>query len=222
MREFLYSQGAVYIFENSEAQRVKIGMTAIGLNDVADRLRAVNDMWRERKVTCQVCGGRFLNIMGLVPQHPKSYGRCSGSNALPLEKDLALAESHREKIINRLGQLSGTEKGSAIRIVNTLEKRIERYRHYPRPVGEWQFRVAFYTGGVEKVEFLSHKILAARHDKLAPFGEVFCCSASEATEAVETALSHLGLLHSARKVTQLGVRLPFPPLFFPSVSYPKL
>ena len=29
--------------------------------------------------------------------------------------------------------------------------------------------------------------------------EVFCCSVSEATEAVESALSQLELLHSARK-----------------------
>ncbi len=202
MRDFLY-HGAVYIFENSAVQRVKIGMTAIGVNDVADRLRTFNDMWLERKVTCQVCGGRLLNIMGLVPQHVKSGRGCSGGNALPLEKDVALAESYRENIISRLGQLSGSERNSAVRIVNTLEKRIERYRHYPRPVGEWQFMAAFYTEGVEKVEYLTHKILAERHDKQAPFGEVFCCSASEATEAVETALSHLGLLHSARKETQL-------------------
>jgi hypothetical protein len=43
--EFLFTQGAVYIFENIKAQRVKVGMTAIGINDVADRLRDVNDMW---------------------------------------------------------------------------------------------------------------------------------------------------------------------------------
>jgi hypothetical protein len=203
MGEFLYPHGAVYIFENSKAQRVKVGMTCIGVNDVADRLRAVNDMWLERKVTCQVCGGRLVNIVGLVPQHVKSGRSCSGGNALPLEKDVALADSYRGNIINRLDQLSGSEKGSAIRIINTLEKRIQRYRHYHRPVGEWQFRVAFYTGGVAEIESLTHKILAERQDKLAPFGEVFCCSASEATEAVEAALSQLGLLHSARKETQL-------------------
>jgi hypothetical protein len=70
-------------------------------------------------------------------------------------------------------------------------------------VGEWQFGVAFYTEGVAEVELLSHKILEKHLDRLAPFGEVFCCSVSEATEAVETALSQLGLLHSVRKETQL-------------------
>jgi hypothetical protein len=196
-------RGAVYIFENSKAQRVKVGLTCIGLNNVADRLRDVNDMWLERKVACQICGGRLVNIGGLVPQHVKSGIGCPGGNALPLEKDVALAESHLENIENRLSELSGSEKGSATRIVNTLEKRIERYRHYNQPVGEWQFSVAFYTDCVEQVESLSHEILAEHLDKVAPFGEVFCCSVSEATEAVETALSQLRLLHSAREETQL-------------------
>jgi len=202
MVEFLYPHGAVYIFENPKAQRVKVGMTSIGVNDVVDRLRDVNDMWLERKVTCQICGGRLVNVGERVPQHVKSGRGCPGGNALPLEKDVALAESHLENMKNRLGELSGSEKGSATRIVNTLEKRIERYRHHNRPVGEWQFRVAFYTEGVAEVELLSHKILAEHLDRLAPFGEVFYCSVSEATEAVETALSQLGLLHSARKETQ--------------------
>jgi hypothetical protein len=203
MVDFLYPHGAVYILENSKAQRVKVGMTNIGINDVVDRLRDINDMWLERKVTCQVCGGRLVNIMGLVPQHFKSGKGCSGGNVLPLEKDVALAESHLENIKNRLSELSGNEKGSATRMVNTLERRIEKYRHNNRPLGEWQFRVAFYVDGVAEVESLSHKILAEHLDTLAPFGEVFCCSASEAAEAVETALSQLGLSHSARKETQL-------------------
>ena len=203
MVEFLYPHGVVYVFENSEAQRVKVGMTGIGVNTVEDRLRDVNDMWLERKVTCQICGGRLVNIGGLVPQHVKSGIRCQGGRALPLEKDVTLAESYLANMKNRLSDLCDSEKGSTIRIVNTLEKRIERYRHHNRQVGKWQFRVAFYTEGVAEVESLSHKILAERLDKLAPFGEVFYCSVSEATKAVETALSQLGLLHSVRRATQL-------------------
>jgi hypothetical protein len=197
MVEFLYPRGAVYILENPKAQRVKVGMTAIGVNDVVDRLRDVNDMWLERKVTCQICGGRLVNVRERVPQHVKSGIGCPGGDALPLEKDVALAESHLQHMKNRLSDLSGSEKGSAIRIVNTLEKRIQRYRHHSRPVGEWQFRVAFYTQGVAEVESLSHKFLAEHLDRLAPFGEVFCCSVAEATEAVESALSRLGLIDSA-------------------------
>src|SRR5262245_5098330 len=135
MVKFLYPRGVVYVFENSKAQRVKVGMTGIGLNNVGDRLRNVNDMWLERRVTCQICGGRLVNMVGLVPQHVKSGRRCPGGCALPLEKDVALAESYLEKIRNRLSELADSEKGSATRIVNTLEKRIERYRHHNRQVG---------------------------------------------------------------------------------------
>jgi hypothetical protein len=145
MVEFLYRHGVVYVFENSKAQRVKVGMTGIGANTVEDRLRDVNDMWLERKVTCQICGGRLVNIGGLVPQHVKSGIRCRGGRALPLEKDVALAESYLENMKNRLSDLADSEKGSATRIVNTLEQRIERYRHHNRQVGGWEFRVAFYT-----------------------------------------------------------------------------
>jgi hypothetical protein len=219
MGDYLYPEGAVYIFENTEAKRVKIGITFVGTSYIEGRLRAVNDMWLGRKVTCQICGGRLLNIMGLVPQHVgserlpsiKAYvpirisgGRhCWGGNALPLEKDVALAESYRDIIMNRLGQFTGSEKISAIRITNTLKKRIEKFRQYCRQAGTWVFKAVYYTGDVAQVEFLAHKILADHQDKQAPIGEVFCCSVSEATEVVETALSHLGLLDSARKRTQL-------------------
>ena len=204
MVEFRYLHGAVYIFENSKAQRVKVGMTIMSTTNVVDRLRDVYDKWLERKVTCQICGGRRLvNIEGLVPQHVTSGRGCPGGNALPLEKDVTLAESYLENMKNRLSELSGSEKGSATRIVNNIEKRIERYRHHNRPVGEWRLRVAFSTECAEQVELLAHKILEEYLDKLAPFGEVFCCSVSVATEAVETVLSQLGLLHSARKETQL-------------------
>ena len=204
MVEFLYPHGAVYIFENTQAQRVKVGMTAIGVNDVADRLRDVNDMWLERKVTCQICGRRTVNLGGSVPHHVGwEWGKgCPGGKALPLEKSVAVAASHLEDMKNRLSALSGVEKASVNRKIKTLERRIEKYRHYNR-VGEWDFRVAFYTEGVAEVESLSHKLLAEYLDGRAPFGEVFCCSVSVATEAVEAALSQLGVLHSVRKRTQL-------------------
>lgn len=70
MVEFRYLVGAVYILENAQAQRVKVGMTAIGVNDVADRLRDVNDMWLGRKVGCQICAGRLVNAGGRVTCPP--------------------------------------------------------------------------------------------------------------------------------------------------------
>lgn len=201
MTAFRY-HGAVYIFENPEAQRVKVGMTSIGVNDVVERLSDVNDMWLQRKITCQICGKHTVNVGGSVPHHVVSGIRCAGGNALPLEKDVSIAESHLEMLKSRFSELSGAEKASVTRKIRTLEMRIEKFRHYNRPMGEWQFRVAFYTEGVAEVEILSHRILAGRLDRTAPFGEVFCCSGSEATEAVEKALSELGLSHSVRKETQ--------------------
>ncbi len=194
-------ENAVYILENPKAQRVKVGMT---INDVADRLRHFNDIWLGRKVTCQICGGPLVRIVivGVVPQHYVSGRLCPGGGKLPLEEDVAFAESHLENMKNRLGELSSSEKASVTRKVKNLEKRIKQYRHYNR-LGDWQFSAAYYTENAGRVESLSHEILAERLDNLAPFGEVFCCSVSEATEAVETALSQLGLLHSAWKETQL-------------------
>jgi hypothetical protein len=203
MVEFRYLHGAVYIIENPNAQRVKVGMSGIGVNNVVDRLRDVNDMWLERKVSCQICGKRLVNVGGHVPLHVVSGIGCPGGAALPLEKNVAMAESYLENLRSRISEFSGTEKGSVSQKIKTLEKRLERYRHYNRPAGEWHFRVAFYTEGVADVELRAHKILEKHLDRRAPFGEVFCCSVSEATEAVEKALSQLGLLHSARKATQL-------------------
>lgn len=205
MVEFRYMYGAVYIFENPKAQRVKVGMT---INDVADRLQSVNDMWLERKVTCQICGGRRVNKGGLVPLHVLSGRDCPGGNALPIEKDVALAESHLEILKQGRGRPSGSEERPDARVIKNLEKRIGLYRNHVRKEGNWQFRLAFYTECAEQTELLSHEILEKRLDEIAPFGEVFCCSVSEATEAVETVLSQLGLLHSARKVTQLRAERP--------------
>lgn len=207
MVAFRYMRGSVYILENSEARRVKVGMT---INNIAGRLSDVNDMWLGRTVTCQICGNRLVNIGGRVPQHVANIpqhgvrGRgCLGGNALPLEKDIALAESYLGDMKDRHGALSGNEKSAVTRIIRTLERRVELYRHYEQPVGVWQFSIGFYTECAEQVELLSHKLLAEHLDKAAPFGEVYCCSVTKATEAVETVLSQLGLLHSARKETRL-------------------
>lgn len=89
MVDFRHMCGAVYILENSIAQRVKIGMS---INNIAGRLDDVNDMWLERKVTCQICGKRSVNVGGQVPQHVVSGIGCLGGNAPPLEKNLALVE----------------------------------------------------------------------------------------------------------------------------------
>jgi hypothetical protein len=85
MTEFSYPHGAVYIFENAEAQRVKVGMTSIGVNDVVERLRDVNDMWLQRKITCQICGKHTSSFGGSVPHHVVSGIGClsRGKRATP-------------------------------------------------------------------------------------------------------------------------------------------
>jgi len=206
MTTFRYLYGAVYILENKLAQRVKVGMT---INDVALRLRDANDMWLEQKLTCQICGGRRLakiTAFGprLVPRHAVSGTQCPGSNALPLERDRTLAMSQVEYLKVRLREVSGNEKASVMRRLKALEERIMLRGQHSRAVGVWQIGTVFYTECAEQVELLSHEFLKERLDKVAPFGEVFCCSMPEAIEAVEGALNQLGLLHSARREDRIG------------------
>lgn len=196
MTDFRHLYGAVYILENAKAGRVKIGMT---INNVVDRLRDVNRMWLSKKVVCQICGARRLASKdGLMPQHVVSGIDCPGGNELPLEKSAAIAELHREGLRKVLHELTGSEKGSAARRLRKLVERIDLYRDYDQPVGTWCLSTVFYTKCAEQVELLSHEVLAERLDGHALFGEVFCCSVSEASAAVESTLRRLGLLESAR------------------------
>jgi len=200
MHELSYPRGAVYIFENAKARRVKVGMTILSTTNVLDRLRDVNNMWLGRKVTCQVCGGRrFINSKGLVPQHAVSGVGCPGGDRLPIERDVRLAEKYLGDLKKLINKVTGNEKGSVSRKINSLEKRVSLYRHYIQPKGMWQFSTAYYTERPEQVESETHQILAESLDKLAPIGEVFCCSVSEASRAVELALSQLGILDAAKK-----------------------
>ncbi|MEE9411821.1 MAG: hypothetical protein V3V22_02090 [Methylococcales bacterium] len=196
MVDFRHMRGFVYILENSKANRVKVGMT---INNVNDRLGDVNDMWLERKVTCQICGSHVVNSNGRVPRHVVSGQNCQGGNVLPLEKDTSLAESHLESMKIRHNELSGSEKGSITKMIKTIEKRIELFQNREYPVGLWQLSTTFYTDCAEKVELLSHEILGDNLDTTVSFGEVFSCSVQQATEAVENALNQLGLLQTSKK-----------------------
>ena len=200
MRTFRDLYGAVYILENRLAERVKVGMTT---NTIGGRLEDVNSMWLGVRVSCQICGGRRLvGNSGLIPQHVVSGKPCPGGNALPLEKDVGLAESHIQYLQLQVDQLSGSDKGSAVRKINTLEKRIALYRGKGQAVGEWEFAAAYFTESAERVELLAHEILGRALDSRAPFGEVFRCSLLEAMDGIETALRQLGLLDSAKKQTR--------------------
>jgi hypothetical protein len=198
MTEFRDMKGTVYILHNPEAGLVKVGMTT---NSAGLRLTEFNDIWWGRKVTCQVCGRRLLNIGMRIKRHRGESRDCPGGNQLPLERDVSLAESHLRGLELRARGLSGSELGSTTRRIAKLKERIARYRDFAAPVGDWSISTTFSTESAERVELLSHELLEERSDRDAPFGEVFNCSPSEAVAAVETALGTLGLLQSARKET---------------------
>ena len=188
--------GAVYVLENPEAQRVKVGVT---INDVSLRLRDVDGMWQGRRGTCQVCGGRLNLVRSNVPPHLRNGRRCPGGNASPLERDVRVAQKYLASMQARLHGLTGVAKASATRVVKTLVRRIAMPRHHELAIGEWVHRATVFTERAEEVELLSQKFLEGLLDETAPFGEVFRCSVSEALEAIEKALGQLGLAHTARR-----------------------
>jgi len=201
-----HNSEAVYILENTKAQRVKVGVTIGHTVSIEDRLREVNDKWLEIKATCQICGSRrLINSNGLIPNHAVSGIKCSGSNSVPLEKDVTLAESYLMELIESRNRLTGTEKGSITRIINNLDKRIDLYRHHAEPVGTWQLHTTFFTKRAGEVELTTHEILSDHLDKEALFGEVFCCSAQVATEATESALTQLGIKTAQKEVENYSI-----------------
>lgn len=201
MVAFRYMRGVVYILENVEAQRVKVGMT---INDVALRLKDANDMWAEQKAMCQICGARRLikwngRSTRVFPKHVMSGIQCPGGNALPLETDSSLASSHLENLRDRVGEATGSEKASIVRRINTLEERIRQRSQRIPGVGRWRVGTIYHTERAEQVELLSHALLADSLDRTAPFGEVFGCSIEQARSAIEAVLSQLELLSLARR-----------------------
>jgi hypothetical protein len=188
-------KGTVYIFANPEAGRVKVGVSC----GLGDRLLALNDLWTGRTVTCQICGGRLGNIGRPIRPHKASGKQCPGGYALPMERDVTLAEKHLEALKAQLSELSGTRRGSLTRRINTLAARIERFRDYVWPVGMWHSHTEFGTDRFEAVEKHAHQMLGDHLDETAPLGEIFTCSPEEAVQAVEAALDQPGLLDSATK-----------------------
>jgi hypothetical protein len=195
MDTFTTLRGFVYVLENPEAQRVKIGVT---INTVEGRLQEVNDMWLGRKGTCQICGRRLVILRGRIPPHVKSGIRCPGKYAPPLEIDSLVAERHLATLKDRLSALSGVERGSVTRMIRRLERLLGLPRHSAQAFGYWTISAAFATECAGEVELLTHSFLAERLDVTAPIGEVFSCSVPEAIEAVQRALRRLGLEDSAR------------------------
>lgn len=198
MTNFRHLFGRVYILENEEAKRVKVGMT---INRVEERLEDVNNMWLGIKGTCQICGGRRLvNHEGFIPKHVVSGIRCHGSYSLPFEKDSSLAISYLKELKNNQGTQKGSnELNSNSRRINTLEERIRRFQALDKLLGKWKVHTVYQTNSAEDVELRSHEILSDYLDNDVPFGEVFSCSVAEAINAVELILDQLELLLTAKK-----------------------
>jgi len=178
--------GTIYILENLEASRLKIGVT---INNPVERLKDVSRMWNGTKGICQVCSSRRLLLPdGRMPKHVLSGNRCYGSGALPIESDVTIASQELNKLRANLELKIGRAKGSAAKRVKSLECLIETYRNKPIKIGTWQICTSFVTGNAYRVEQLVHEQLSKYLDTSAPFGEVFTCSAAEAIIAIEKAL----------------------------------
>lgn len=197
MTIFRHFFGRVYILENEEAKRVKVGMT---INRVEERLEDVNNMWLDIKGTCQICGGRrLINHKGFIPKHVVSGIHCPGSYSRPFEKDSSLAISYLIELKKNHGVLKAGDKVSNSKRINGLEERIERFQGLDKRLGKWKINTVYQTNSAEDVELRSHQILSNYLDKNVPFGEVFSCSVAEAINAVELVLDQLNLLESAKK-----------------------
>ena len=148
------SRDSVYVVENSEAQRINIGVTT---NAVKGRLKDVNDIWLGRKGTCQICGGRLVLFEGRIPPHVKrGIDGCSGKWASTLEMDSLLAERYLASLKDQPGALSGVELGSVTRRIRRLERLLGLPRHSERAAGYWTIAAAFVTECAGEVERLSH------------------------------------------------------------------
>ncbi len=182
--------GTVYILENSEAHRVKVGAT---INTPEERLLDINRMWLGVKGRCQIClSWRLLEPDGRMPKHTLS-NHCPGSYQLPFARGIELAEQKLKDLQGQIQGLRGGKKISAITRIKNLEKLVEAYRDTPKQVGSWQIRAAYRNGNAYGVELIAHEILANHLDTAAPFGEVFSCPPQEAILAVESAITQLDM-----------------------------
>lgn len=178
----------VYILENKEAQRIKVGAT---LNHPDSRLIDIARMWRAAKGRCQVClCWRMLN-KGLMPKHVLSGKYCFGSGQLPFERSTQLAEEQLSNLQEQLLFLKGVDLSYATKRIKNLKKILQNYKDVPVRSGKWELRSSFQTESAYLVEAIVHGRLEAHLDKKSPFGEVFLCSAEEAISVIEEVLHAL-------------------------------
>ena len=177
----------LYILENKDAHRVKVGAT---FNHPDDRLLDVTRKWSGVSARCQIClNWRLVKPDGHMPSHVLSGNYCAGSNKLPFEKDVSLAELELINLQEQVEKLHGSQKTSVIRRINNLRKVIDSYINTPRQIGSWQLLASYSLEDAYQVEATAHQILLTHLDKDSPIGEVFNCLPEVAIAAVEAAIA---------------------------------
>ena len=176
----------VYILENKDANRIKIGAT---INHPDARLTDIARMWRAFKGRCQICLNWRMLDKGLMPKHVLSGHHCGGSGKLPLERSTELAVEQLMNLQGQLPMLKGTDLNFATKRIKNLQKILNSYKENLLRMGKWELRASYKTDSAYPIEKHAHEVLAAYLDKDAPFGEVFTCSAEEAITVIEKAIT---------------------------------
>lgn len=175
----------VYILENKDAKRIKIGAT---INHPDGRLTDIARMWRAFKGRCQICLNWRMLDKGLMPKHVLSGHHCLGSGTFPLERSTELAEMHLRDLQEQLSQLKGTDLSFATKRIKNLKKILQNYKENPIRQGNWELITYFETDSAYLIEAVVHEKLAEYLDKNAPFGEVFTYSTEDAIKVIEAAI----------------------------------
>lgn len=178
----------VYILENTDAKRIKIGAT---VNHPNDRLLDITRMWHATKGRCQICLSWRMLTNGRMPNHVLSMNHCVGSGELPLEYSTQLAEKQLIDLQGRIPWVSGSELNFAIKRIKNLQKIIRNYKENPIRHGSWFLRASFKIDSAYLVEEYIHSLLAAHLDTDMPFGEVFSCPAEEAIDLIKETISRI-------------------------------
>ena len=99
-----HNKEAVYIFENVEAQRVKVGMT---INQPADRLRSINDMWTQLNNLCQIVAHQLNPSLSI-----EALDKISGCYALQKTYQFdEFSQRHITLVMNNLLEQSQNDSG---------------------------------------------------------------------------------------------------------------
>lgn len=175
----------VYILQNKEAQRIKIGAT---LNNPDARLLDINRMWSGIKGRCQIClNWRMLND-GRLPNHVLTMKHCPGSGELPFEYSIDLAEKQLLDLEENCRRNKGAAHNFATKRIKNLRNALVNYKENPVRIGKWELLTSYKTDSAYLIEKVVHKALVTHLDKTAPFGEVFLCSVDEAVSVIEEAI----------------------------------